>query len=148
LAVLFRRRRQASQRIAIVAALVFTYLASVAPAAATIIYCIGDGHSGFERVSGGERGCASCCHELPEAPAHDEHEAEPSECTDIALSSEQALRAGACADRHDFASVAPLGLPMRMYDHAALQGARRDLRAEAPPGAATSELRRSVVLLI
>lgn len=84
------------------------YLFSAGPAAATIVYCISeDGHEGFERVASGERGCASCCHELPSEPAHEGFTPAPAECTDIALSSEQALRANAASEREAF-SFAPV----------------------------------------
>jgi hypothetical protein len=114
----FLRRRRAGHRIAIVALSLASYLFSVAPAAATVVYCISeDGHEGFELVASGERGCASCCHDLPDEPAHEGFEPTPSECTDIALSTDQAIRANPATERDEIvfapALVATLHVPLR-----------------------------------
>jgi hypothetical protein len=145
----FRGRRRTSRRIAIVASSLLAYLFSVGPAAATVVYCISDdGHEGFELVAAGERGCASCCHELPSEPAHEGFSPTPTECTDIAMSSDQALRASVAAERETavFAPdlVATLHPPSRL-DTRTFESARADL---APPRGSPAVFLRHTVLLI
>ena len=145
----FRGRRRTSRRIAIVACSLLTYLVSVAPAAASVVYCISDdGHEGFELVAAGERGCASCCHDLPSEPAHEGFSPTPTECTDIALSSDQALRASVTAERETAvfapALVAMLPPPSR-FDTRTFESARAD---HAPPRSSPSVFLRHTVLLI
>jgi hypothetical protein len=145
----FRGRRRTSRRIAIVACSLLAYLFSVGPAAATVVYCISDdGHEGFELVAAGERGCASCCHELPSEPAHDGFSPTPTECTDIAMSSDQALRASVAAERETIsfapALVATLHPPSRL-DTRTFESARTDL---APPRGSPAVFLRHTVLLI
>jgi hypothetical protein len=145
----FRGRRRSSSRIAIVACSLLAYLLAAGPAAATVVYCISDdGHAGFELVAAGERGCASCCHELPSVPAHDGFAPTPVECTDIALSSDQALRANVAAER-EAASFAPalvatLHPPSRL-DTRTFENLRPDL---APPRGSPAVFLRHTVLLI
>lgn len=125
---------------------------SLAPVAASVIYCIGDdGHAAFELMKAGARGCAACCHdevaELAAAPQDDEAssvaEAPVSECTDVAMAPFDGV-----ATKSDAASPAPLValLPARIEAplyHREL--ARSDI---APPrGSPTRMLRRTVLLI-
>jgi hypothetical protein len=133
----------------IVACSLFAYLFSVTPAAASVVYCISDdGHSGFELVPGGDRGCASCCHEVPSGPGHEGFPPEPAECTDIALSSDQAIRAGAALEPGavTFAPefVATLHPPTRL-EKPTVESVRALL---VPPRSSPAVLLRHVVLLI
>jgi hypothetical protein len=146
----FRGRRRTSRRIAIVACSLLAYLFSVGPAAATVVYCISDdGHEGFELVAAGERGCASCCHDLPSEPAHEGFPPTPTECTDIALSSDQAPRTASVAAERETSAFAPdlvaiLHPPSRL-DTRTFESARTDL---APPRGSPSVFLRHTVLLI
>jgi hypothetical protein len=145
----FRRRRRTGLRLAIVATSLLAYLFSAGPAAATIVYCISDdGHEGFELVASGERGCASCCHELPSVPAHEGFTPAPAECTDIALSSDQALRASATVERDGFASAPALVValhPPSPIDAPTFESVRADLSPSR--GSPVVFLRHTVLLI-
>lgn len=90
-------------RVFVAMALAFVHLCSAGPAAASLIYCLGEnGHHGIELVRHGQRGCAACCHESgatphaqPPSPADKPAPAAPdgegSECTDVSLGDESAF---------------------------------------------------------
>jgi len=142
--VVLRCRRKASHRFIVVAAAVAVQLWSLAPMAASMIYCIGaDGHSGFELVLPGERACSSCSHATADGARRIETAAEP-ECTDIAISAPVGVTGKASATP----GVDPfvrLGLPA-----AAVHAGSRQRRApdfDPPRGSATRLLRRTVLLI-
>lgn len=121
---------------------------SLGPMAATVIYCISDdGHSGFEVVASGERGCASCCHEEEGASGHDGLGPPAGECTDVTLTSPQAVSGCASfvpanlAQAFDSLAIAPFVTGVRSVQF---------VRAEpfAPPRGCAAMLQRSTVLLI
>lgn len=132
------------RRLIAVTAAAVVQLWSVAPMAASVIYCIGeDGHSGFELVRAGARGCASCCHEEDGGGEH--FAASPvSECVDIAL----APSAGVTAKLTPSASPGP-GLAADTYAAPGLRAAGlvREMQFD-PPRASLARLRRHTVLLI
>lgn len=117
---------------------------SVAPVAASVVYCIGeDGHSGFEVVEAGARGCASCCHDKPGAEAG-LADAPVSECIDIALSPESGL-AGKVTEPERSVSVLALVVASTTVLPRVAFRADRDLE---PPRGSPTRMRRHTVLLI
>jgi len=117
---------------------------SLAPMAASVIYCIGeDGHSGFELVKAGARGCASCCHgQEGESPRLD---AAPSaECTDIALAPADGI-AGKASDAA--VSVSFVALPLPAVTIVETHALFRQADPNPPRGSPTRMLRRTVLLI-
>jgi hypothetical protein len=146
--VFFRRRRNVQARIGTIALVLATYLLSSAPATASVIYCITDaGHSGFELVASGERGCASCCHDEVDRGNH-EGFAAADECTDVFLALAQDLR------RASPGVAAPALLPFvhaQTWARPSRQPAPSrapDQTALAPPRSAPSALIAFTVLTI
>ncbi|MFN2375466.1 MAG: hypothetical protein ABR538_02945 [Candidatus Binatia bacterium] len=121
---------------------------TLAPVSASVIYCIGeDGHSGFEVVKAGARGCAACCHDSgPEADRHGEALHEPvSECTDITLSPASGVlgKGKVAAD----ADLLPLSTLVAVAGVERLRPVHGRAGIE-PPRGSPQRLRRHTVLLI
>jgi len=147
--VFFRTRRKVLARLGTFAVVLASYLFSLGPATASVIYCISDaGHSGFELVASGQSGCASCCHDPVEGGANDGLQAEAHECTDIALSLPQDVRRA----NVDVTATAPSPLPPLRQDSAAAAPVAvtgtRSQTALSPPRSAPSMLIAFTVLTI
>jgi len=142
--VFFGRRRKALRRAVALAAVLVVQLWSMAPMAASVIYCIGDdGHAGFEMVRAGDTGCADCCHEPGESAGR--IGAVPvSECTDIAISHADGAT-GKSSDSTASASFVAVELPPTIV--AELVGANR-ARHFDPPRHSSVRLLQQTVLLI
>lgn len=120
---------------------------SLAPVSASVIYCIGeDGHSGFEMVKAGARGCAACCHDPASGAAAAEAVHEPvSECTDIALSP----ASGVVGKQKAAGEVDLLPLSSRVAFDVPGRPRLLDRRADLEPVRGSPQrLRRHTVLLI
>lgn len=124
---------------------------SLAPVAASVIYCIGeDGHSGFELVKPGARGCASCCHDPAHDPAQDSRGlagAPVSECIDIALSPQSGLT----GKLGEMAGPERPAIALTMVAPAATALGRVAFRPDRdlePPRGSAARMRRHTVLLI
>lgn len=147
--MVFRRKRRALVRAGALALSLASYLLSIGPATAGVIYCISDsGHSGFEVVAAGQSGCASCCHDPLEGSEHDGLGAERDECTDVAWALPQN------AGRNGSVVAGPTLLPLPLLlaagpspDRATAAGPRSQT-ALAPPRSSPSMLIVSTVLTI
>jgi len=142
--MIFRRRRGPARRLIALGAALAVQLWSLAPVAASVIYCIGeDGHSGFELVKAGARGCADCCHEGENGAPRIEG-APVSECTDIALSPETGV-AGKVSEAPVAVSFVTALLPASVASERAWR--YRDVGLDPPRGSSTRMLRRTVLLI-
>lgn len=140
----FGRRRKALRRAVALAAILVVQLWSLAPMAASVIYCIGDdGHSGFEMVRAGATGCAACCHE-PREGAAQIGRAPVSECTDIAISH----AAGAAAKVFDStAAVSFVAVALPPAIVSAVVGVHRARDFEPPRNPSVHLLEETVLLI-
>lgn len=145
---LLRLRRA---RVAAALAMALVHLCSVGPAAASLIYCIGqDGHQGIELVRHGDRGCASCCHESPTTQEHrteassDRRLADADECTDVQLEAASAFQG-----RHPAPSIDETAIPLPRWESPASRSLR-DRGVTAGPAHPPPQLAslRVVVLLL
>jgi len=125
---------------------VLLHLLSLTPAAASVIYCLGDdGHGGIETLEGGQRGCADCCHD--ELGAHGDDTGNGGECTDVSLSSTDSMLCSPGIQGPDLATV--LVLPVAATILASpLARSAYDADDLAPPRGSPLGLRRHTVLLI
>jgi hypothetical protein len=147
--VFFRSRRKVLARLGTFAVVLASYLFSLGPATASVIYCISDtGHSGFELVAAGQSGCASCCHDPVEGGAHDGLQAQAHECTDVALSLPQDVRRA----NGDVTASTPWPLPLLQQDEAAVTPVAvtgtRSQTVLSPPRSSPSMLVAFTVLTI
>lgn len=140
-------KRSRRRRVVALGVGVLLHLLSLTPAAASVIYCLGDdGHGGIETLRGGQRGCADCCHD--EAGAHgDETSDGGGECTDVSLSSTDSMLRAPGLHGPDLASVIALPLaPMILASP--LASSAYDADNLAPARGSPLGLRRHTVLLI
>lgn len=106
------RRGRFLARAGSVAAALATCLLSLAPATASVVYCIGQpGHSGFELVAGGESGCAGCCHDAEHRSADGDTAANAGECVDVLVSVPQDLPRTGCVAADAGTPALPLVQP-------------------------------------
>lgn len=145
---MFRGRRKAAFRRAVaLGAAVIVQVWSLAPVAASVIYCIGDdGHAGFELMKAGARGCAACCHEelaAGDAGMHVE-DGPVSECTDIAMAPSDGLatKSSDTPPASPLVALLPVRVGAALPDHEPVLG-------DIPPprGSPTRMLRRTVLLI-
>lgn len=147
--MVFRRRRRPLVRAGALALSLASYLLSIGPATAGVVYCIShSGHSGFELVAAGQQGCSPECGDEAEGPDHEGLQAEAGDCTDVALSLPQNVRRTVSGDP----APAPTAFaPFRQHTaatEAADAGIPRSQTALSPPRSAPSILIASTVLTI
>lgn len=147
--MLFRRRSRPLVRAGALALALASYLLSIGPATAGVVYCIShSGRSGFELVAAGQRGCAPDCGDEVEDRDHEGLQAEAGDCTDVALSLPQNVRRTGAGDT----AAAPSPLPLFRQDAAMPSPAGTSVpqgqTALSPPRSAPSMLIAFTVLTI